>query len=290
MAASKITYPSKRDGDLFTDREANQIKSVVNEHADELDALQSQLNNTEQSFNNAITKSEQSLSDAEQQQVRDNIGAASSEDLENAEASISTHIEKTGIISFSGFVSNVELTPMSLSNLQTPPPVFFDRTRKIFVAAVNASSGAYRYYMNFSYANGGGIQDYADTNNSFKPWPSRVYKFQDKCYMWDGNDLVGITEDYVQYFSASLLSVTVQPGILNHWPSIESLSIQFAPNYRSSREYRLQFDVGSDDFELSLPEDVRWMNDEEPEWEQGWIYQVSIENGLAVAGGWPANE
>lgn len=37
MAADKITYPGKASGDFFVATEANEIKSVVNAHADDLD-------------------------------------------------------------------------------------------------------------------------------------------------------------------------------------------------------------------------------------------------------------
>ena len=40
MAADKLTYPTKVDGDPWTHQEANSIKLTINEHADELDALQ----------------------------------------------------------------------------------------------------------------------------------------------------------------------------------------------------------------------------------------------------------
>ena len=53
-------------------------------------------------------------------------------------------------------------------------------------------------------------------------------------------------------------------------------------------EYMLQFVVDGDEFELALPSGVRWI--EEPEFEDGNTYQVSIVNGLAISGAWEAEE
>lgn len=84
--------------------------------------------------------------------------------------------------------------------------------------------------------------------------------------------------------------VDVLPNRLNLWPSpVSSLTLTLSvPAGAASNlnEYMLQFTVDGDEFSLTLPSSVRWM--EEPEWEDGYTYQVSILNGLAVYAGWEA--
>ena len=87
-------------------------------------------------------------------------------------------------------------------------------------------------------------------------------------------------------------SVNIDPNVLNLWGSVGSLNILLATAQTGRmNEYMMQFTVGSADFALSLPSDVRWV--EEPTWEQGSTYQVSIVNNLAIYAGWeeaPANQ
>lgn len=87
-------------------------------------------------------------------------------------------------------------------------------------------------------------------------------------------------------------SVNIDPNVLNLWGSVNSLNILLATAQTGRmNEYMMQFTVGSADFALSLPSDVRWV--EEPTWEQGSTYQVSIVNSLAIYAGWeeaPANQ
>jgi hypothetical protein len=53
-------------------------------------------------------------------------------------------------------------------------------------------------------------------------------------------------------------------------------------------EYMIEFTVDGDGFTLTLPEGVRWVD--EPTWEDGYTYQVSIVDNLAVYAGWEAPE
>jgi hypothetical protein len=71
---------------------------------------------------------------------------------------------------------------------------------------------------------------------------------------------------------------------------MESITItSFTGNVSGQvNEYMLQFVVDGDEFELTLPDGVRWI--EEPEFEDGNTYQVSIVNGLAISGAWGAEE
>ena len=50
----------------------------------------------------------------------------------------------------------------------------------------------------------------------------------------------------------------------------------------------LEFTVSGNDFNLTLPAGVRWV--ENPTWDDGYTYQVSIINNLAVYAGWEAQE
>lgn len=86
-------------------------------------------------------------------------------------------------------------------------------------------------------------------------------------------------------------TVVIDPNVENVWASpVASLSIQFAAGTQGKRnEYKLQFIVSGSSFAITLPSGVRWLGGEEPEWNDGYTYQVSIENSLAIGGGWPAS-
>lgn len=80
----------------------------------------------------------------------------------------------------------------------------------------------------------------------------------------------------------------ILPNELNKWGKIKSLTINSFQGAQEGcvNEYMLEFTVSGDDFTLTLPEGVRWV--EEPTWENGYTYQVSIVNNLAVFAGWEA--
>ena len=80
--------------------------------------------------------------------------------------------------------------------------------------------------------------------------------------------------------------VEIMPNRLNRWGMVQSLYVAFSQTtYAGKRnEYCLRFIVDGDNFTLSLPSGVRWM--EEPDFENGWTYEVSIENNLALFAGW----
>ena len=76
--------------------------------------------------------------------------------------------------------------------------------------------------------------------------------------------------------------------ILNVWGAVTSLTISLAAGAAEVvNEYMMQFTVSGTAFTLSLPSGIRWT--EEPEWEDGATYQVSIVNNLAVAAEWEAS-
>ena len=80
--------------------------------------------------------------------------------------------------------------------------------------------------------------------------------------------------------------VEIMSNRLNVWGAVSALYIDFSRiTYMGKRnEYCLRFTVDGDNFVLSLPNGVRWM--EEPDFENGWTYEVSIENNLALSAGW----
>lgn len=81
---------------------------------------------------------------------------------------------------------------------------------------------------------------------------------------------------------------TVYPGKLYVWGTVAGLSLTLlGATAGLENEYKIRFTVG-DGFTLDVNEHIRWI--EEPEWETGWTYEVSIEDGLAVCAGWEAQE
>ena len=89
-------------------------------------------------------------------------------------------------------------------------------------------------------------------------------------------------------FESAEVKESILPNVLNKWGKIKSLTINSFQGAQegSVNEYMLEFTVRGDDFTLTLPEGVRWV--EEPTWENGHTYQVSIVNNLAVFAGWEA--
>ena len=80
-------------------------------------------------------------------------------------------------------------------------------------------------------------------------------------------------------------TATITPNDLHVWGEVGSLTITFSQGTANIvNEYKLEFTVDGDNFTLSLPSGVRWIED--PEWENGYTYQVSIVNNLAIYAGW----
>ena len=98
---------------------------------------------------------------------------------------------------------------------------------------------------------------------------------------WKCTDVAIISE-------STEVKASILPNELNKWGKIKSLTINSFQGAQEGHvnEYMLEFTVSGDDFTLTLPEGVRWV--EEPTWENGYTYQVSIVNNLAVFAGWEA--
>jgi hypothetical protein len=78
----------------------------------------------------------------------------------------------------------------------------------------------------------------------------------------------------------------ITPNVLHVWADpVASLAITFDDEVAGMmNEYMMEFTVGSASFTLGLPNGVIW--GEEPDWQQGYRYWVSISDNLAIAYGW----
>lgn len=102
------------------------------------------------------------------------------------------------------------------------------------------------------------------------------------------NERIGTCQPAMTVVSQTEASVTIQPNVLNVWSTpIASLTVRFARVSGITNEYLIQFTCPSDGgTKLLLPSGVTWLNDNEPDPEPGYTYQISILNGLAVYGEW----
>ena len=81
-------------------------------------------------------------------------------------------------------------------------------------------------------------------------------------------------------------TVEMEPNKLYRWiPTVTHLNITFKKGDPDIiNEYMMEFKVGSGEVNISFPPGVRWVA--EPDFVENSTYQVSIVNGLAVAGEW----
>lgn len=82
-------------------------------------------------------------------------------------------------------------------------------------------------------------------------------------------------------------TVAIDPNKMNVWGSVAALNITLTPGTAGiANEYMLQFTAASNNFTLTLSETVRWAV--EPEFQAGYTYYVSIQDGLGLCAGWEA--
>lgn len=396
MAARKITYTDKAEGVIWSSNDANEIKEVVNSHADDLDSINSQVNLNTERVEGSVLTAPQNLTEAQKEQARNNIDAEpanfiyydqidslndfslclggkkaryvvlflrgrgykvgildifsdtmhhvltqvfttteqinengqlfgehtdndvrqyyrsfnynspylptarnawtpwkqlspSNDDFETLNKKATTMLLHTGIVDFNGFVDNVEIQNVSATSGMWRSAVF-DITRKVFLGMISTSFlSAPRYYLNYA-LDGHSPSHYGDAENNFTPWKYTIFRCLEdgKSYMWNGTDLIPIHDSSFKSMAATVAAI--RSGILYRWDDVQSLDITLSEGHADGKEYMMEFTVSGSEFAFSVSPSPRWMNDEEPEWESGWTYQVSIENGLAVYGGWPANE
>lgn len=85
----------------------------------------------------------------------------------------------------------------------------------------------------------------------------------------------------------TLTTTSINPNVLNVWGAVSSLNISLiAGTSGMINEYKMEFTVNSSSFTLQLPSSVIWQED--PVWENGYKYQVSIVDNLAIYAGWEA--
>ena len=130
-----------------------------------------------------------------------------------------------------------------------------------FVQSLDNNSTRYVQYMYIGTATTGNPNPFLDVDN------------------WQCIDCASI-------FEHTEAEVSILPNILNRWEGIDALIINSFQGAQDGcvNEYMLEFTVSGDNFTLTLPDGVRWV--EEPTWEDGYTYQVSIINNLAVFAGW----
>ena len=110
-------------------------------------------------------------------------------------------------------------------------------------------------------------------------------------YIWDGEAMKPITKFLMVIDEDSeTTGENILPNILYRWGSMHEITVSWSANDIEGyvNEYMIEFTVDGDGFTLTLPEGVRWVD--EPTWEDGYTYQVSIVDNLAVYAGWEAPE
>ena len=75
---------------------------------------------------------------------------------------------------------------------------------------------------------------------------------------------------------------TLTPNTFHVWDEVTSLTLNFGSGISGvANEYLFQFTSGSTATSLTLPDDIKWANDNAPTIEANMIYQVSVLRGLA---------
>lgn len=75
---------------------------------------------------------------------------------------------------------------------------------------------------------------------------------------------------------------TLTPNTFHVWDEVASLTLDFGSETSGvANEYLFQFTSGSTATSLTLPDDIKWANDEAPIIAENMIYQVSVLKGLA---------
>ena len=96
---------------------------------------------------------------------------------------------------------------------------------------------------------------------------------------WSFNEWDNVSNTNKIY--ANTDSASIKPNKFYIWDEVTSLTITLEPEIPEViNEYMFQFTSGSTPTTLSLPSDIKWVNDELPIIESNYIYQISILNGL----------
>ena len=79
-------------------------------------------------------------------------------------------------------------------------------------------------------------------------------------------------------------TVSIMPNVMNVWGEVNNLNLSLVEPADKSlvNEYMIQFASGDIATTLTLPESIKWVNNNIPLIATNKIYQISILNGLAV--------
>lgn len=98
--------------------------------------------------------------------------------------------------------------------------------------------------------------------------------------------LQNVTEKVIEMYTTP---VVIAPNNLYKLGGRAILDVSFLAGQAGvMNEYMFEFTVTSDDFALTLPLGVKWIDD--MYFENGYTYQVSVVNNLAIAAGWEAEQ
>lgn len=244
-------------------------------------------NNVNQYYR-SYNKTSPTLSEAKNSWTRWRYLNTQKADFDDLQGQVDSIRQHAGIIEFEGFVDDAVVREMSM--VEENPQVYFIKEKKTFCISTNGvtffnnfmtpdESLSIRDYQTFAYMN--------NSSNKPSPWPMHVYRCKEDgvSYMWNGTEMIPLFEP--AYHVEEDMEVTITPEVLHHWDKVTAIGVTLSEGHASGKEYKLEFTVDAPDFTIEFSHPVRWMNDEEPEWEEGWTYQISIQDGLAVAGGWP---
>lgn len=94
----------------------------------------------------------------------------------------------------------------------------------------------------------------------------------------------------IVYHDSSEDTLELTPNVIHKWDVANSLtlSIPEETDYHVNH-YKAVFSVTSSDFTLSLPSNLRWINDEVPTFSGGMQYEISIEDGRILWSKFKAN-
>lgn len=109
-----------------------------------------------------------------------------------------------------------------------------------------------------------------------------IYCSSDNGETWE---CVAYFSDFSKFLKVAQTSTTIQinPNVQNVWGSVSSLTVSFASGDSSQmNEYLLEFTPSTNSFTLSFVSSpsVTWM--EEPVWQSGKTYQVSVIDHVAT--------
>lgn len=205
------------------------------------------------------------------------------------------YLDHVGVVPFSGFVDNVTVQNYTTTS-GTILGIYFDLTRKCFLAKISeggltiGSAATIKYFKSYDVESEEGYEPstFGNIADDFTPWPLLTYKnMQDgMSYMWFYDSLIPLSDDgKVIEHTTSETSVSIAPNILHRWGDMETLTIAFSEGGSRRNEYMIEFSCGETPTALTLPSSVIWAD--ELELEPDTIYQISIENNLAIGYGWP---